>query len=172
MNQREEKWEGGHWTIVQMDKRLCQQNVPKLTFLLKIQTAVMDTSDAWGIRRRAELPLETTSWKGLLLWSSSYKDHNATGAQQQLKGFAFRENKLDLSASSDLQEERLWSACSTCFSRDDKRRGKTVESGHGARISRSAGELGQDLTDLLHFSIIGCPDASLLASQVGKHVLE
>lgn len=124
------------------------------------------TSDAWGVGHKAELPRETKSRKGSLLWSSSYKDHNTTGAKQQLKGFEFRESKLDLSSSSGLQEERLWSACSACFSRGDQRRGKTVESGHGARISRSAGELGQDLTYLLHFSIIGRPSPSLLVSQV------
>lgn len=52
------------------------------------------------------------------------------------------------------------------------REGKQWNQGHEARISRSAGELSQDLLYLLHFSITGCPDASLLASQVGKHVLE
>lgn len=169
VNQRAENWEGGHWTIVQMDKRLCQQNVPKLTFLLKIHIAVMERRTP-VTREESDAKLsyrwKKKSRKGLLLWSFSYKDHNTTGAKQQLKGFVFRERKLDISPSLGLQEERLWSARSACFSRDDQRRGKTVESGNGARICRSAGELGLDLTYLLHFSIIGRPSPSLLVSQV------
>jgi len=154
-----------------MDKRLCQQNVPKLTFLLKIHidgapergTSVTESDAKLSYRWKKK-----NSRKGLLLWSFSYKDHNTTGAKQQLKGYVFCERKLDLSPSSGLQEERLWSARSACFSRDDQRRGKTVKSGNGARICKSAGELGQDLTYLLHFLKIASTPPCLSHKYCGK----